>query len=341
MLILSLGALYFVVPVYAQIVTVSNLHYSSTSVLGKQATVSFTVNYGGASAGDYLIISVWDVNANNYASGSTINSYPDSCPQITGTYSWAAGCAYALSNLQAAPDYATETVSFALAMNSVGTYQFSPLAAIEDTSFNVLASSPTTQNEFSISVLDKFTLTVSLPSQVPLTLDGVQQGAGSTNLQLSPRAHEMSVPDIVQLDSTSRLKFNGWSDGSNQTMRTFDLESDTEIVATYVTQYFVTSTTDSTLQSGWYDQGTVLQFTVDNRPLVNKYRLFVGGFDGWYNMGQLRANSPTTSLTIDGPINLSDRWNYLPYFPPVLIVVIVAAILLLARRGTYSCPPLT
>jgi predicted GH43/DUF377 family glycosyl hydrolase/predicted RNA-binding Zn-ribbon protein involved in translation (DUF1610 family) len=178
-----------------------------------------------------------------------------------------------------------------------------------------------------------FTLGVSVPDQVSVTLDGTQESAGSTSLQLSPGVHTISVPNMVQIDSTSRLKFNGWSDGSTQLTRTLDVESDTQLSVTYVTQYLVNATTDSTLQSGWYDQGTVLQLNVTNQ-LLNSYRLFTGGFDGWYNNGQLVSKSPSASLTVDGPVNLTDSWNYLPYLPPVLIVVIVAVILFLARRGT-------
>jgi hypothetical protein len=228
--------------------------------------------------------------------------------------------------------------SFALAVNSVGSYQFSAVAGIEDSSFNVLAISPYSQNEFSISIVDTFTLTVNIPNPVSVTLDGVPQSGGSTSSQLSPGTHRISVPDMVQLDSTSRLRFTGWSDGSNQTTRTFDLENDTEISATYVTQYLVNATSDSTLKSGWYDQGTVLQFTVDNTQLVNQYRLLVGGFEGWYNGGQLISNSPSASLTVNGPVTLSDKWNYLPYLPPLLIVGIVAVIL--SFRGRIPTPRL-
>ena len=340
-LILSLSVFYVLAPVYAQTVSVSNLQYSSTSILGKQITVSFTVNYGGASVGDILLVSVWDIQTNSYAPGSTVSSNPSSCPQATGTYSWAATCDYFISDLQG-----SETVSFALAINSVGTYQFLAYGFLADsTGTKMIASTPlehaaSNPTLFSISVIDKFTLTVDVPDKVSVTLDGAQEDSGYISLQLYPGSHTISVPDMVQIDSTSRLKFSGWLDGSKQTTRTFSLEYDTNFGATYVTQYLVNATADSTLQSGWYDQGTVLQFTVDNTPLVNKYRLLVGGFDGWYNGGQLIAKSPSASLTIDGPVNLSDRWNYLPYLPPVLIVAVVGVILFFARRGSIPTPRL-
>jgi hypothetical protein len=311
------------------------LQYSSTILLGKQLIVSFTANYQGASVGYYFLAAVWNVKTNSFASGSTFSSNPVPCLQATGSYAWAAVCAYALSNLQG-----SEAVTFALSVDSVGTYQFSALAFIVDSNFNVVANNPLTQNEFSVSIIDKFTLTVDVPDKVSVTLDGVQEAAGPTSLQLSPGTHVISAPDIVQIDSTSRLKFKGWSDGSMQTTRTFDLESDTQIGATYATQYFVSTTSDSTLESGWYDQGTVLQFTVNDTQLANKYRLLVGGFDGWYNSGRLITKSPSASLTVSGPVNLNDKWNYLPYLPPVLIVAAVAVILFLGRRGTIATPRL-
>ncbi len=297
-------------------------------------TVTFTVSYDGASVGNYLVAGIWDVQANSFAFGSTISSNPYSCPQTTGSYSWAAACVYAISDLQG-----SETVSFSLVILSPGNYRFLALAGLEDKNSKVIVRTPNEQttgnpNVFSVSVIDKFTLAVSLPDQVSVTLDGVREGPGSIGLQMFTGTHYISVPDIVQLNPTSRLKFKGWSDGSNQATRTFDLESDSEIAATYVTQYLVTATTDSTLQSGWYNQGTVLQFTVNNTQLVNNYRLLLGGFDGWYNNGELIAISPSASLTIEGPLTVSGRWNYLPYIPLLLIGVIVAIILFFARRRT-------
>jgi len=337
-LLLLVACVYLVVPVYAQTISMSNLQYPSTILLNKQLTVSYTVSYADANVGDYLVAGIFEPNTSGgwqFALGSTLDSSPDNCRQVaTSPYNGDAACEYTLSSLQG-----SETVSFSLTEDTIGTYQFNAFAGIEDQNFNVLAGTDRTQNEFSISIFNQFTLTVDVPSQVPVTLDGAQQGTGSFGLQLSPGSHAVSVPSVVQLDSTSRLKFNGWSDGSTQLTRTFDLESDTEITATYVTQYLVNATSDSTLQSGWYDQGTVLQLHVTNQ-LVNNYRLFTGGFDGWYNGNQLISKSPSASLTVSGPVNLSDRWNYLPYLPLVLIVAVVAVILFFAKRGTITTPRL-
>jgi hypothetical protein len=320
-------------------VNISNLQYPTTVGLGK-LVVSFTVDYSGITAGsDYLVAGVTNSARTEWIAGSVITSNPDNCPPNTGTDALTASCAY-----QPAQAQGSENLAFSVTLNSTGTYSFSTAALIQYPGCSASGSWCTAayqnSNPFSITLVDKFTLTVSIPDQVSVTLDGVPQGVGSTSSQLSPGTHVISIPDIVQLDSTSRLKFNGWSDGSNQTTKTFNLEKDSEIDATYVTQYLVTSTTDSTLQSGWYDRGTLVQFTVDNTQLVNEYRLLLGGFDGWYNASQLMTKSPSASFPVDGPLNLSDKWNYLPYIPPVLIVAIVAVILFFARRGNIPTPEL-
>ena len=321
-------------------VNISNLQYPTTVGLSKQVVVSFTVDYSGITAGsDYLVAGVTNSAKTEWITGSVTTSSPDNCPPNTGTDALTASCAY-----QPAQAQGSENLAFSVTLNSTGTYSFSTAALIEYPGCSASGSWCTAayqnSNPFSITLVDKFTLTVSVPDQVSVTLDGVPQDVGPTSSQFSPGTHVISVPDIVQLDSTSRLKFNGWSDGSNQTAKTFDLESDMEIDATYVTQYLVTSAADSTLESGWYNQGTVLQFTVDNTQLVNQYRLLVGGFDGWYNAGQLITKSPSASFTVDGPLNLSDKWNYLPYLFPVLIFAIVAVILFFARRGNIPTPEL-
>jgi hypothetical protein len=313
--------LYLVVPVYAQTISVSNPIYPSRAVLGKDVDVSFTVNWSGVPTDDSILAGVADVSHEYWVNGSMVSSSSNIC-QANTKHNWA-DC-YILSP----GSDGSSTIGFSLDIGQTGLYSYITYAEIlYSCSSGVCGYANSESSTFSILVIEQFTLTVGVPSQVQLNLDGVPQSAGSFALQLSPGVHAMSVPDIVQIDSTSRLRFNGWSDGSNQTTRTFDLESDTELAATYVTQYLVTATVDSTLQSGWYDQGTVAEFTVNNTQLGTSYGLLVGGFDGWYKNGQLLSKSPSASITINGPVSLNDKWNYLPYLPPLLIVVIVGVIL--------------
>ena len=330
-----MGAVYSVVPVYAQTVNVSNLQYPSTVVLGGQVTVSFTVNWSGAPQGaSYVLFAgVADSTTNNWASGTVISSSPNICSKNTLNH-WS-DCYF--DSPQSSGSF---TVTFSIDSSSKGTYSYYGSAGFWDCSSTCTSVTYNDSNTFDITIVDTFTLTVNVPGEVPITLDGMPRPTGSIGVDLHPGIHAISVPEIVQIDSTSRLKFNGWSDGSTQLTRTFDLESDSEISAIYVTQYLINATADSTLQTGWYDQGTVLKFNVNSNQFVNSYRLLTGGFDGWYNSNQLISKSPSASVTIDGPVNLTDRWNYLPYLPLVLIVAIVAVVLFFARRGNIRSPRL-
>jgi two-component system sensor histidine kinase HydH len=91
----------------------------------------------------------------------------------------------------------------------------------------------------------------------------------------------------------------------------------------YVTQYYVSSTSESTLESGWYNAGTVLHFSVNQTQPWNDYREATDGFDGWYSNGQLISKSQTASSKIDGPVILAVKWSYLPYIPPIIITTVI------------------
>jgi len=322
--ILSVGALYFIVPVRAQTVSVSNLQYSSTILISKQVTVGFTASFSGA-MGNYMVVAVWDQQKNTYASGSLISSNPDSCT-VPSEYSWAAACTYT----SIARNQGTEDVLFSLTLSSVGTYSFYAVAGILDSSGNVLADT-FHDNPFSISVIDQFTLTVNAPSQVPVTLDGVPQGPGSYTTQLSPGFHAISVPVIVQLDSTSRLKFTGWSDGSTDTSRTFDLENDNELTANYVTQYRLTLVTVEGVATGdeWTDSGATAAFSIPATVPMNGTLGMLGGkydFQGWYEGSTLITTHNSGSIVMNSAKTLTAKWSNDLTEPASIITVLIVAV---------------
>jgi len=358
LLVLLVSAVYgcwLLVPVHgAETISISNLQYPSTISVNKRLTVNYTVSYSGANLtvanGEYLGAGIFlpPQRTNNgsspvifnssLAEGSPLSSSPGDCERGFINGYPAAGCFFRLADTQG-----SENVAFSLTDTSAGTFSFIARAflisycgarGIYD--YNMCVDADAVSQPFSISVLNKFTLTVNVPGQVSITLDSIpQMTPGSIAPELSLGTHEISVPDIVQLNSTSRLRFDDWSDGSRQLTRTLELKNDTEMTASYVTQYYVSLCSDSTLESGWYDSGTFVQFSVNQTQLWNSYRLLTGGFDGWYSGGgQLISKSQSNSIKIDGPVSLVARWNYYPYFLPLLIVVIVGGILYLRRRGT-------
>jgi len=330
-LILSVGVLNAVVSVYAffpDVIAVSNPTYPSQVTLGNTVNVGFTVNwYGVPSSGNYFILAGVVDSSDTWVDGTKSSSTPDICQRNTQIH-WA-DCTIASPG---ADGYVV--LDFSIDINQVGHYSYKVAAQIfyysdwcppsEITpSTNVCGDVHDLSSTFTFSVVDAFNLTVRAPNLVPVTLDGVQQHAGFLRLTLHPHTHVISVPDIVQMNSTSRLEFSGWSDGSTQLTRTFDLENDTEMEVSYVTQYYVSSTSESTLESGWYNAGTVLHFSVNQTQPWNDYRVATDGFDGWYSNGQLISKSQTASPRIDGPVILGVKWSYLPYIPPIIITTVI------------------
>ena len=75
-LMLFVGAVCFVVPVYAQTISISNLQYPSAIVVDKQLTVSFTISYSGANSQDYVAAGIFLSPQSSYANGNVIEFDP-------------------------------------------------------------------------------------------------------------------------------------------------------------------------------------------------------------------------------------------------------------------------
>jgi len=322
----SVGFLSLAVSAHAQTTVVSGLTYPSVVIgTSKPIHVSFTVAYSGAISGDIFAAGVLDNATGNYVPGSVYTSNPNTCISASAVSPFAV-CDYLLGSSSG-----SENLEFNLNLVQARTYQFSVFAGLGDSAGVMLPASYSSMG-FKVTLRNYLVLTVSVPSNVSVTVDGSLWYPGYPNVELNPGNHTISVPEMVQINSTSRLKFSGWLDGSMLATRTVDLEDDATFGANYVTQFFVSSSGDSTLQSGWYDRGTVLQFSVDDRQVLNEYRMLLGGFDGWYNDGQLISKSSSASLTVNGPTMLAAGWNYLPYLPAIFGVALVG-IILLVRSG--------
>ena len=319
----------------AQTISISNLQYPSTIVVNKQLTVSLTISYSGGSLSDYLATGIIISPQRSPAAGYIVSSNPDSCQQMTAAYPNQALCYFQLTSTEG-----SENVVFSLSNTSTGTDSFIARAILArystscSTSYNLCIDADAGDQPFSVLVIDKFTLTVDTPSQVPVTLDGVQQGAGSFAMQLSPGMHAISVPNTVQLDSTSRLEFNSWSDGSTQLTRTFDLENDNEISAIYVKQYRLTLLTSEGIATGdeWTNSGSTAKFTVPATIPMNGTLGMLGGkydFQGWYEGNSLFTTHNNGSITMNSPNTLTAKWTT-DYTQPALIIVIIIALVAVA-----------
>jgi hypothetical protein len=128
----------------------------------------------------------------------------------------------------------------------------------------------------------------------------------------------------VEIDSTSRLRFANWSDGTKELSRKIELNSDTNLHAIYVQQYKLTiASLYPSSGEGWYDEGKSAHFETDTTPHVTN-TLGLSIFGGWHDEnGELVAKSGGGSIEMLGPTTLQVYWLPLDY----LILIAVASIL--------------
>ncbi|MGD0175700.1 MAG: zinc ribbon domain-containing protein [Candidatus Bathyarchaeia archaeon] len=324
-------AFFAVVPnVRAQSTSITNFQSPAHTLVG-EVTVSFGVTYSMGS-GSYLGAVIWDRDANTFATGTGTSS-PDSCLSKTGTqYANAASCPIGVPK----SPIGTESFTFTLRLNSPKTYDLEALAVIEDSSYTGITSSLSSQ-DFTILVRDKVDLTVSVQSSVVVTVDGVQKSPGIAFEAVYPGSHTVSVPSFVQVDNSTRLRFDHWEDGSTSTTRTLYMQDDTTLTANYVTQYRLSlvSSQANASGSGWYDSGTVPTFSVPSRSQV------VWVFQGWYEGSNLLTKSNSGSIRMDAPLALVARWEPDYILLGGIIGVVVGLAVGVAYFGGKGLPFLT
>ncbi len=186
------------------------------------------------------------------------------------------------------------------------------------------------------------TLTVVVPADVAVSIDGVKLPSGPAQVPVLLGDHNITVPTIAQVNATTRVRFDHWADGSTDLNRTVFITNDTSLEAVYVTQRLLTVaglglTSEG---AGWYDEGATATYSV---PLVESMSgLFgiLGGklkFQGWYENGELLTDQTTGTITMSKPHTITAVWQT-DYSVPAMILVGVLLILafayLMARRRT-------
>lgn len=151
--------------------------------------------------------------------------------------------------------------------------------------------------------------------------------------------YSLSVPSELEFQNSTRIVFNGWQDGSNQSQRMITLTGDMKLVGSYREQYLliVTSTQSSSPYQKWCDIGS--NVTLQGADLVpaSWFLTIFGGryvFSRW--SGDVNSRSNEISLTMNSPktitANFSIKYGYLIVFPIVIASGIVGEAVLLAIR---------
>src|SRR5208282_5779231 len=186
---------------------------------------------------------------------------------------------------------------------------------------------------FDVGVVSQLTLTVTAPPLVVVTIDGSPQMAGPVTVTESPGVHTISVPQIVQVDNGTRLNFDHWGGGSGawyaQNTTSLDLEDDTQLTASYVTQYLLTLNDPSATGAGWYVQGSIAQISA---PASESCPGILGSigctetFQGWYENGVLVSTSNDASITMNASHTLDIQWSTNTITPLIVMIILVVVI---------------
>jgi hypothetical protein len=155
--------------------------------------------------------------------------------------------------------------------------------------------------------------------------------------------YALSVPGVLQYQNSTRIMFDGWQDGNNQTSRIISIDGDTQLVGSYRTQYLlrVTSTVSSYSYEKWYDAGSnVTLQRVNSVPMVWPLGLLGGkyNFAGW--SGDVNSRSGEINFTMNSPKNIYANFS-IEYGALIVIPIIIAAgvigeasLLVLKRKKT-------
>jgi hypothetical protein len=285
--------------------------------------VKSVVSYSEAKTGYSLMTAIFDLDSGDAVKG-TVSAVPDPC----NTKPPYAACLQIIGSSSG-----TEYVQFLIA-GFKPTMSLALIAVLFDSNGSLIYDSES-DYEFAITMTSSLALDVKVPSIVSVSVDGVSQPNGSVLLNLIPGAHKISVPDEAVFGNSTRLKFEHWSDGINETDRTIQLGHGTTLAAIYVTQYFLnaTSSPENVTGSGWYTEGSNTTFSIPSSTLPMKGVMgWLGGkwsFQGWYENGRLLTTLPKDSIVADKPHSLVAQFQP-DYSLPALFFTLAALATIIA-----------
>jgi hypothetical protein len=157
----------------------------------------------------------------------------------------------------------------------------------------------------------------------------------------------LSPQPLLALDT--RYTFAGWSDGPTAFSRTITVTTAATYTATFTTEHslMVISLFGAPQGTGWYEEGTVADFSVTSPVTVEGHEM---KFTEW--SGDSTATTATATVTMDGPKTVTAGWKEVeePGFLAefwwiilliVIIIIAVVVLLMLKRKkpGEEELPP--
>jgi hypothetical protein len=207
--------------------------------------------------------------------------------------------------------------------HAIGTWNLNITTALVDQTGKLVEDSA---NSISFAVqLTPAILTVVVPASVAVSVDGMKQPTGPTQVPVVVGDHNITVPTFAQVDASTRVRFDHWPDGSTNPNTTLFVGNDTNIEVAYVTQYLLTVAGPqlTSTGAGWYDADATATFSVASTEPMNDPLGALGGklrFQSWYEDGKLLTDQTSGSITMHQPHTVTAVWQA-DYSQPATIIV--------------------
>jgi hypothetical protein len=297
-------------------------------------SVSATVSYRDATPGNLLVVGILSTETPSRIVPGIASSSPDRCvnqPILA-----------ALCDIKLVSPSGVEHLEFKIGgilgdTQSAGSWKLN-MTALLVAANNTIVKNSGTSIPFSITIAPMI-LTVEVPTNVSVSVDGAMQPTGPAQIPVSEGSHNITLPIIAQINDTVRLRFDSWSDGFAMPNRTVTLHTSKTFEAIYVTQYRLMIADQSNMATGegWYDPGSTVTISAPESEPMSGILGALGGrlrFQAWYEGNKLLTNSSTDTIAVEKPRTLTVVWQY-EYATPLAIILAAVTVLTLASVLVY------
>jgi hypothetical protein len=322
--------------VRGQTTSISDLRHPASAAVGdvEPLSVSATISYREAALGNLLVVQILSAGSPQRIIPGIASSSPDRCvnqPILA-----------ALCSIQIASPSGVEHLEFKIGgilgdPQRVGSWNLNITAALFTPNNTIVANSGSSIL-FSITIAPMI-LTVVVPSNVSVSVDGTTQPPGQAQVPVLEGPHNITVPTTAQVNDSVRLRFVSWSDGFAVPNRTVTLHASRTFEAIYVTQYRLIIADQSSMATGegWYDPGSTVTISAPESEPMSGILGVLGGklrFQAWYEGKNLLTNSSIDIITVEKPRTLTVVWQY-DYTMPLVVLVATVTVLILAYVLVY------
>ena len=185
-----------------------------------------------------------------------------------------------------------------------------------------------------------FKFNLSTPHGVQAVVDHTAYSSLTSELiTVSGGLHTVTVPSISEINDTSRLRFQSWSDGSTDPSRVMNVTSDVSLEAVYVKQYKLSIISPfPSSGEGWYYQNSIANFSMNTSPQPTKYYLSFLLFDGWYDAnGTLLTTSGKGTIVMGSSHVVEARWHQDYTIPVVAATTLLSLVAAFKYRKKSKC----